>query len=151
MLKNIAHVGLTVSNIEESIKFYKEILGLKYDGQMVMEGEATERLFALENCRVKVAYLNGSDEVMAPPVELIEFVSEKAKVIENKLNQTSISELCFYVENIDETYETLKSKGVEFLSEPQYFDLTSQGFGKSKAVYLKDPDGIVLELMECID
>ncbi|WP_246579008.1 VOC family protein [Clostridium algidicarnis] len=51
MLKNIAHVGLTVSNIEESIKFYK-------------------------------------------------------------------SELCFYVENIDETYETLKSKGVEFLSEP---------------------------------
>lgn len=151
MLKNIAHVGLTVSNIEESIKFYKEVLGLKYDGQMVMEGEATERLFALKNCRVKVAYLNGSDEVMAPPVELIEFVSEKAKVIENKLNQTSISELCFYVENIDETYETLKSKGVEFLSEPQYFDLTSQGFGKSKAVYLKDPDGIVLELMECID
>lgn len=151
MLKNIAHVGLTVSNIEESIKFYKDILGLKYDGQMVMEGEATDNLFALENCQVKVAYLNGSDEVMAPPVELIEFVSEKAKVIENKLNQTSISELCFYVENIDETYETLKSKGVEFLSEPQYFDLTLQGFGKSKAVYLKDPDGIVLELMECID
>ncbi len=40
---------------------------------------------------------------------------------------------------------------MEFLSDPQYFDLSSQGFGKSKAVYLKDPDGIVLELMECID
>ena len=32
--------------------------------------------------------------------------------------------------------------------EPQFFDFTSDGFGKSKAVYFKDNDGIILELME---
>ncbi|GEM_PF-5873037 len=56
----------------------------------------------------------------------------------------SIAELCFYVNDIDTLYTNLKEKGVDFISEPQYFDLTSQGFGKSKAVYFKDPDGFIL-------
>lgn len=59
--------------------------------------------------------------------------------------------LCFYVSDVDSIYEKLSDKGIEFLSKPQYFDYTSQGFGKSKAIYFKDPDGIILELMERID
>ena len=45
MLKHIAHVGVTVSNLERSIDFYQNVLGLSYKGQMVMEGEATDTLF----------------------------------------------------------------------------------------------------------
>lgn len=150
MLKNIAHVGLTVSSLENSIRFYRDILGLDYKGQMIMEGKETDRLFGLENAKVKVAYLNGSEQLQAPPVELIEFVLLSPRVIENRLNQIGIAELCFYVEDIEAVYENLKAKGVKFLSEPQFFDLTDQGFGKSKAVYFKDPDGIILELMECL-
>lgn len=37
MVKNIAHVGLTVSNLKKSIKFYEDILGLDYKVQMTME------------------------------------------------------------------------------------------------------------------
>lgn len=150
MLKNIAHVGLTVSNLERSIKFYKDILGLDFKGQMIMEGKETDKLFGFKDAKVKVAYLNGSQELQTPPVELIEFVLLSPRVIENRLNQIGIAELCFYVEDIEAVYENLKAKGVKFLSEPQFFDLTGQGFGKSKAVYFKDPDGIILELMECM-
>lgn len=151
MLKNIAHVGLTVMNLKRSIDFYQNTLGLCYQGQMVMEGESTDRLFALEGCKVKVAYLNGSDVLGAPPVELIEFASPAVNHLKNRLDQICIAELCFYVEDIDKVYEALKAKGVEFLSEPQFFNLENQGFGKSKAVYFKDPDGIILELMQEIE
>ncbi|WP_346938772.1 VOC family protein [uncultured Clostridium sp.] len=151
MLKNIAHVGLTVSNLEKSIEFYQNTLGLTYQGQLLMEGEETEKLFGMASCKVRVAYLNGSTELMAPPVELIQFVGTDIQSKGNQLNQLSISELCFYVSDIDSIYEKLLDKGIEFLSKPQYFDYTTQGFGKSKAVYFKDPDGIILELMECID
>jgi len=151
MLKNIAHVGLTVSNLEKSIEFYENTIGLTYQGQLLMEGEETEKLFGMASCKARVAYLNGSTELMAPPVELIQFVGIDIQSKGNQLNQVSISELCFYVSDIDSIYEKLSDKGIEFLSKPQYFDYTSQGFGKSKAVYFKDPDGIILELMECID
>ncbi len=151
MINRIAHVGLTVTDIDVSKKFYGDILGLKYQGMMIMEGKETDILFGFKNAKAKVAYFNGSDLINTPPVELIEFVDNPAQKDKPDLHKTSISELCFYVDNIDEVYKQLSEKGVEFLSKPQFFDFTADGFGKSKAVYLKDPDGNILEFMEAME
>ena len=148
MVKEIMHVGLTVSNLEQSIHFYKEILGMSFEGELIMEGESTDILFGRKNCRVRVAYLNGGSGLSAPPVELIQFTDSDAETAAGDLHRTSISELCFRTEDIDIVYENLLKQGVECISPPQYFDFTEYGFGKSRALYFKDPDGIILELMQ---
>lgn len=148
MLKEIMHVGITVSNIENSIKFYRDILGLTLKGQALMEGKETDALFAMNNCKVKIAYLNGSDNIISPPIELLEFVNNETIKDKPQLNKISISEICFRVDNIEKVYKHLIDNNVECLSEPQEFDFTAYGFSKSKALYFKDPDGIILELME---
>lgn len=148
MLKEIMHVGITVSNIENSIKFYRDILGLTLKGQAIMEVKETDKLFAMNNCKVKIAYLNGSDNIMSPPIELLEFVNNETIKDKPQLNKISISEICFRVDNIEKVYKHLIDNNVEYLSEPQEFDFTAYGFSKSKALYFKDPDGIILELME---
>jgi len=150
MLKEVIHIGLTVKNMDKAIDFYKNILGLTYQGEMIMEGKETDILFGRNNCKVRVAYLNGSNLLNTPTIELIQFVLDVCEERPSDLHTTSISEVCFKVDDIDMVYTRLKSKGVEFISNPQFFDLTSQGFGKSKAVYFKDPDGIILELLEPI-
>ena len=99
---------------------------------------------------MRVAYLNSSDNLASPSIELIQFVSNSARIDKADLHKTSISEICFYVNDIEKEYKNLKEKGVKFISKPQFFDLSSQGFGKSKAVYFKDPDGIILELLQPI-
>lgn len=151
MIKEIAHVGITVSDMKKSIEFYRDVLGLTYVGSITMEGAATDLLFNREHCVADVAYLNGSDQLLAPPIELIQFVSGNVSREPSSLHKTSISEICFRVEDMDAVYQELKSKNVEFLSPPQFFDFSQQGFGKSKAVYLKDPDGIILEFMQYLD
>ena len=151
MIHEITHIGVTVSDIERSIAFYRDVLELEFVGSITMEGKETDRLFQIKNCVAKIAYLNGSKGSLAPPIELIQFVSEYCKIDTPTLRKTSISEICFRVEDIDKVYRDLKAKGVEFLSEPQIFDFRKDGFSKSKAVYFRDPDGVILELMEYLD
>ena len=148
MVGRIYHVGLTVSDLDRSIAFYRDILGLEFQGEIFMEGEETDRMFRRANCKARVAYLNGSKAIEAPPIELIQFVDNKVNQIQSDLFTTSISEVCFYTDDIDSAYKILIENHVECLSEPQYFDFSSQGFGKSKAFYFKDPDGIILEMMQ---
>ena len=148
MISEIVHVGVTVSDIERSIAFYRDILGLQFVGRLTMQGEATDKLFNMKDTVAKVAYLKRGKFKEAPPVELIELNKEKTKKRDADLFSTSISEICFVTDDIMKDYEELKSKGVNFLSEPQYFDFTLDGFSKSLAVYFKDPDGIILELMQ---
>ena len=148
MLKEVMHIGITVSDIEKSIKFYRDILGLTFKGQAVMEGKETDALFNMENCKIKIAYLNGSDNIISPTIELLEFINHKTIEDKPQLNKISTSEICFKVNNIENVYKHLLKNNVECLSSPQEFDFTSYGFGKSKALYFKDPDGIILELME---
>ena len=148
MVGRIYHVGLTVSDLERSIAFYRDVLGLEFQGEIFMEGEETDKMFRRVNCKARVAYLNGSKAVEAPPVELIQFVNNEVKKVPSDLFTTSISEVCFYTDDIDSAYKHLVDNNVECLSEPQYFDFREDGFGESRACYFRDPDGIILEMMQ---
>ena len=113
-----------------------------------MEGKETDKMFRRANCKARVAYLNGSKAIEAPPVELIQFVNNEVKKVPSDLFTTSISEVCFYTDDIDSAYKHLVDNNVECLSEPQYFDFRAEGFGESRAFYFRDPDGIILEMMQ---
>lgn len=151
MVGQIYHVGLTVTDMDRSLAFYRDVLGLAFQGELVMQGPETDLLFQRSDCRARVAYLNGSDDLHTPPVELIQFLDTPASPVTPSLFQSSISELCFLVEDIETVYRWLLDRGVDCLSAPQMFDFTAQGFGKSKALYFKDPDGIILELMQPLE
>ena len=148
MVERIYHVGLTVSDLDRSIAFYRDILGLEFQGEIFMAGEETDRLFRMKDTKARVAYLNGSKAIEAPPIELIQFVDNKVKKVKGNLFTTSISEVCFYTDDIERVYNSLIENHVECLSEPQYFDFRADGFGKSRAFYFRDPDGIILEMMQ---
>ena len=119
MIGQIYHVGLTVSDLGRSVAFYRDVLGLQYQGELLMEGKETEAMFRRENCKARVAYLNGSDQLHMPPVELIQFVEDEIHRKPADLFTTSISELCFYAEDADAVYQKLVEQGVECFSAPQ--------------------------------
>lgn len=55
MIGRIYHVGLTVSDIDRSIAFYRDILGLEFQGEIFMKGKETDKMFRKENCKANVA------------------------------------------------------------------------------------------------
>ena len=151
MIGQFYHVGLTVSDLDRSVAVYRDALGLQYQGALLMEGKETEAMFRRENCKARVAYLNGSDQLHMPPVELIQFVEDEIHRKPMDLFTTSISELCFYTEAAGADYQNLVAQGVEGFSAHQEFDFRQVGFGRSKAFYFRDPDGIILEIMQPLE
>ena len=150
MLNEIVHIGLTVKDIQVSKKFYGEVLGLDFLGEMLMEGPNADALFGHPNSACKVAYFKDKSFPEAPAIELLQFVDLDPEVQKTSLRRTSVSEICFRVEDVDAEYRRLSNLGVEFISEPQDFDSTAFGLGMSRAVYFYDPDGIIIELTQVI-
>ena len=97
-----------------------------------MEGKETEAIFQRESCKARVAYLNGSDQLHMPPVELIQFVNDDVQRIPMDLFTTSISELCFYTEDADRAYQKLVEQGVECFSSPQEFDFRQEALAGAR-------------------
>lgn len=131
MVNKVDHIGIAVSNLEESIKFYQEVLGLKLHGTEVVEEQ-----------KVKVAFLPIGDT----EVELLEATtpdSAIAKFIENK--GQGVQHIAFRVENIEAALDEMRAKGIRLIDEkPRY------GAGGARIAFLhpKSTNGVLIELCE---
>jgi len=147
MLKTteLDHVAITVSNIEESISFYRDILNL----ELLIDFETDELspFFAERNVKVRSVIFNkgGKGKGM---VELLSFSNPKGEPVHlrRKPFDPGLWMLSFEVENVKEAYEELLKKKIEFTNPPSQLTVPNQGV--YKVVLIKGPDGVLIELLE---
>jgi catechol 2,3-dioxygenase-like lactoylglutathione lyase family enzyme len=148
MLGAVAHIGITVRDMEGALRFYRDLLGLKVLGDVTIAGDEADTLTREQGVKLRVVYLRSEKDVKGPPLELLHFVAPAGdgKAPYARLTNPGITEVAFWVRDIEKTYTELRERGVKFLSPPQLFEL--EGYGKAKAVYFHDPDGTTLELIQ---
>lgn len=131
MVTKIDHIGIAVKDLNESLKFYEDVLGLKAEGTEVVEEQ-----------KVKVAFLPLGDS----EVELLESTEEDgpiAKYIAKK--GEGIQHIAYRVDDIEKAIEDMKKKGIRMIDEkPRY------GAGGAKIAFLhpKSTYGVLVELCE---
>lgn len=129
----VDHIGIAVNNLEETLKFYEEVLGLKCEGTEVVEEQ-----------KVKVAFLPVGDTEL----ELLESTTEDgpiAKFIAKNGGRGGIQHVAVRVDNIENAIEEVKAKGYKMIDEtPRY------GAGNARIAFChpKGTDGVLLELSE---
>ena len=150
MLGALAHVGITVRDMDKAITFYRDTLGFRVLGDVMIEGEAADRLTRLQGTKLRAVYVRSENDLKGPPIELLHFLEPAPDAGEPyaRLTNPGITEVAFWAKDIEQTYEKLHAQGVEFYSPPQLFEL--EGYGKVKAVYFWDPDGTTLELLQVV-
>lgn len=131
MVKKVDHIGIAVSNLDEAIKLYTDVLGLELHGTEVVSEQ-----------KVRVAFLPVGDT----EVELLESTSPDgpiAKFIEAK--GQGIQHIAFKVDDIEAALAEMKEKGLRLIDEkPRY------GAGGARIAFLhpKSTNGVLIELCE---
>ena len=139
MIEGAHHYGVTVSDLDRSIAFYQDTLGLEVSITDRLEGEGIGQQVGLEGTILKLAHLN----VEGCLLELLEYEQPKGgnRNPETANNDVGAAHFCIEVSNINDLYAELEDD-VEFLSEPATLENGAVG------VYLLDPDRNPLELLE---
>ena len=142
MILGTRHTGLVVRDLDHSLAFYRDVLGLEVLRRMTEHGDYIDRVVGINNVQLEWAKLKAPDGSI---VELLEYQSHPAKApLENAAsNRLGCSHIAFTVADVDEMCRKLQGQGFHCNSAPQ----TSPD-GLAKVMYCHDPDGIILELVQ---
>ncbi|MCX7863763.1 MAG: VOC family protein [Novosphingobium sp.] len=135
------HVGISVSNIERTIAFYRDMFGLEEMVPVFPFGGADfSAIMGLENAQGRMTMIGKGDIRL----ELFEFSHpEPTRRDPNyPVSDHGYSHFGFEVDDIDAVYERLLAAGVPIHCPVVQFT------GGIRAIYARDPDGYVFEVLE---
>jgi glyoxylase I family protein len=145
-LKAVHHVGLVVRDLDRSIYFYHDVLGLPFANEPTpwFDGPELSKGVGVPDASLRqVSLWVGENSTM----ELIEYGNRPAESTESVPNNyLGAAHVCFKVEDVRATKAELESKGVTFYSDVNVVD--SGPLAGWRWVYFSDPDGLALELVE---
>ena len=130
MLNKIDHIGIAVRSIEEKIPLYRDVLGLEFLGEEVVESQ-----------HVRVAFFQIGESM----IELLEPTSDSspiAKFLEK--NGEGIHHICLDVDNTDEALKSLDDKGVALIDKVGRKGLA----GRVGFIHPKSTNGVLIELAQ---
>ncbi len=144
MIQGVHHTCITVSDLERSIAFYRDVLGLEL--VMTEESERSQddrsKSLGVAGAKVKLAILRAGNA----QVELIEYVTARGRPYDRNNNDIGAMHIAFQVDDIEATYQRLLAHGVRFTSPPA--TIPAGPMKGWRWTYFFDPDGVSLEIIQ---
>lgn len=131
MVKKIDHIGIAVKNLDETLNFYENILGLKSAGTETVEEQ-----------KVKVAFLPIGDT----EVELLESTEEDGPIARYiAKNGEGVQHIAYKVDDIEKAIKEMKENGIRMIDEKARY-----GAGGAKIAFChpKSTYGVLIELCQ---
>ena len=137
------HTSFSVSNLERSIGFLRDCFGFEVLSKAPRDPELVSRITGVQGAEVVIAFLKAPGHTL----ELIEYRAPVARgAVNSRPCDSGFSHVAFNVDDVSAAVDAVKHYGVKPIAQPVTID---QGPNKGrKVVYLRDWDGITIELIE---
>ncbi|MFN0080961.1 MAG: VOC family protein [Ferruginibacter sp.] len=145
-ITKVGPVCITVKQLNNSVKFYTEVLQFKLISIEDFYGESQEQLFAKFGIHYKIAHLQLGDEY----VDLIDYLTSGGRSIAEtqQSNDLAFQHIAIVVKDMDAAFKKLQKNNVEFVSTlPQTIPISNTAAAGIKAFYFHDIDNHNLELI----
>jgi catechol 2,3-dioxygenase-like lactoylglutathione lyase family enzyme len=149
MLIDTWHFSFTVSDIEQSIRFYRDVLGMELVHTQEQANAYTRKFVGYPDAHLKVAQFRITGATITRSnhmLELVQYVAPKGEKVDTRTKNPGTAHLAFQVDDVHAEYERMSALGVRFRSEPVAIEagINKGGF----TCYFLDPDDITLEIIQ---
>ena len=145
-IKRTNHTGITVSNIDDSLAFFRDVLGCAVTESVDHRGPMVETLTGVAGAEVRIAFV----DLPGHKLELIQYLKPvDTKIADLRNCDSGAFHLALEVDDIDAAVAAIEPSGFVAFSEPQ---TVPEGPRKgNRNIYLKHPDGLVIEFQISAD
>ena len=143
-IRKAHHTGFTVRSLERSIAFYRDLLGFELVFQWNPKAPYLAELVGYPDVDMHSAIMRIPNSDVS--LELLEYRGIPRTAVDMANGNIGNGHMAFYVDDLESLYERLTKAGVKSVSAPVTPTIGPNRGGK--AVYMIDPDGFRIELIE---
>lgn len=143
------HAGVTVQNMDRSLVFYRDGLGLEVEFDRYLDAPYLREVLAVDFRRIRAVYLSIPNAATSF-VELLEYQGADRLSGASRPCDFGTGHLCLYVDDVAAAYEKLVDRGFDSRSGG-IVEITEGPNIGARSTYMEDPDGYAVELFEARD
>ena len=144
--RRIDHVGITVSDLDRSLHFYRDVLGMKLLARSTLKDAGNADLLGVDDLELTIADLDPGDGRV---VELLQYSAPSGKRVAYRSWDSASMHLALTVDDLDALRSRLQEAGIEIISRrPLTISDPGTSWDGVRCLYVRDPDGAVLELVQ---
>jgi catechol 2,3-dioxygenase-like lactoylglutathione lyase family enzyme len=134
----LTHIGLCVSELDRAVRFYRDVIGFREVGRLEVTDARAGILLQMESVKLHAVYLE-RDGVR---LELLYYAwpGHVGRPDPRPMNLLGLTHLSFQVDDLAAAIEKLRSAGARVLEDTR--------IGSPPAIFVADPDGTRLELVQ---
>jgi catechol 2,3-dioxygenase-like lactoylglutathione lyase family enzyme len=138
------HTGITVSNLERSLAFWRDVLGFELSHTTHQTGELAEEITGVAGAELKLGVLKAPG---GHKIELLEYLAPTDRKHGN-LQPCDVGSVhvALLVTDLDAVLDRIAASGWKAAGKPQTLKVGPNA-GK-RVVYVRDPDGTTIEFMQ---
>ena len=139
------HTGITVSNLEKALAFWRDALGFELSHTAHQTGELAREITGVSGAEIKLAVLKMTG---GHKIELLEYLapSDRKRCVDLRPCDVGSVHVALLVDDIEAVLERIAASGWKAVGKPQ--TLTTGPNAGKRVVYVRDPDGTTIEFME---
>lgn len=143
-VQTIRHAGIVVSDMARSLPFYRDLLGLEIWADFKDSSPYVQAVTDLPGANVWMVKLKARD---GASIELLQYLSHPQAVPPpRRACDAGVNHVALQVDDIDAVYGKLKAHGIRFHAPP-----TVSSDGGAKVTYCRDPEGVMIELVQLME
>jgi catechol 2,3-dioxygenase-like lactoylglutathione lyase family enzyme len=146
-VQSVASVGFTVSDMDRSVEFYRDVLTFKPVSDVEVAGPEYDQLWGIFGVRARVVRMQLGEQQL----ELIEFLSPpdvRPVPVPSYSNDLWFQHFAIVVRDMEEAWAQLQKHHIRQISpRPQTIPISNRDAAGIKAIKFRDPDGHNLELL----